>query len=361
MATDYKIRIYDTSGVLQAEFVDFLTLAYSKVVNDPGLGTFVISGENPAIDLLTDKSQVEFWRRNREQDIDWTCDFYGLYREPDRRGARPGVFTATCPGQMSLLSRRIVAWKAGTNNRSKFIAAPAETVMKTLVDYNAAANATTANGRERAGVIGGITVEADGGGGNTVDWYCAYENLLESLQGLASIGGGDFDLVKTAAAAWQFRWYTGQLGTDRSSSVVFSLGYDNMSDPRFRTRRLGEKSAAIVGGQGEGAARAIAVRTGANYSAANDIEVFVDARDVSTVEGLETRGDQALAMLRALDEFDFDVLQTAASAYGKHYGLGDLVTAVSPYSGLGIVRKIRRVTVAVSRRGEQIGVETADV
>lgn len=360
--TDYQILVKSPAGVLQAVITDFLSLAYNKVVNEPGLCVFSLSGNHQAISYLENNSQIEIWRRNQGQGIDWYCDFYGLYREPDRRGARPGIFAAYCPGQLSMLAWRIVAWPAATTNRSQFTSTAAETIMKTLVNYNAGASATTGNGRERTGTITGVSVEADGAGGNSLDWNCGHKNLLETLQEIAFIAGGDFDLVKTAAQAWEFRWYEGQLGTDRSADVIFALDYDNMANPRYRLRRLGEKTVAIVGGQGVESGRTIEVRTGANYNAStNNIEAFVDARNITTTAGLQTRGDQYLEASRAYDEFYFDVLQTAVSAYGKHYFLGDLVTAVSPYTGLGVTRKIKTVSVSLDRKQEQIGVETADV
>ena len=360
MATDYQIRIKNVAGVTQAIVTDFLTLAYAKRVNEPGIATFALPGNHTAVSSLVDKGQVEIWRRNQAQGIDWYCDFFGLYRQPDRVGGQPGRFTATCPGQMEMLRWRTVAWKAGTASRSVFTSDPAETIMKTLVSYNAGSAATTGHGRIRTGTITGISTAADGADGTVTDWYCAYDNLLETLQKLARIAGGDFDLVKTGAQAWEFEFYTTRLGTDRSATVIFSLEYDNMSNPRFVTQRLSEATVALVGGQGEGSLRQVVTRTGANYAAGNDIEIFVDARDAGSTAGLNAKGDTVLEERRAYDQFDFDVLQTAVSLYGKHYFLGDLVTAVNPFTGTALARKINGVTVTVNRGTEQIAVETAD-
>lgn len=362
---DYKIRAKNAAGVLQYEIVDFRSLSYEKLVNAPGLGQFVLNGEHPLVGDIADKWQIEFWWRDQANGIDWHCDFYGLFREPDREGAAPGTFTALCPGQLSILDWTIVAWYAGTANRSVFTSAAAETVMKTLVSYNAGSNATTGNGRIRSWAHTGwtINVEADGGGGNTVNWYCAYDRLLKSLQDLARVAGGDFDLIKTAAATWEFRWYSGQLGSDRSSTVLFAVELGNMGSPRFRQRRLAENTVAIVTGQGQGSDRETAVRTGDNYSVTNNIEMLVDARDVAAgdTDGLNTRGDRALDEARAVDEFLFDVLQVPSTLYGRDYFLGDLVTVRSPYTGSDVTQKIERVTVAVDENGRDIGVGLVDV
>lgn len=360
MATEYKLRAYNASGVLQFEIVDFLELAYTKEVNSPGLLAFELAGNHALAAALADKWQVEIWRRNLALGVDWYADFYGLFREPDKEGVDPGIFTARCPGQLSILSWRIVGWKADTANRSKFINQPAETIMKTLVDYNLASNATVANGRVRDGAMTGITVQADAAGGNSVDWFCAYANLLETLQGLARVGGGDFDLVKTGAATWEFQWFSGQLGTDRSADVIFANEFGNMANPRFQTLRLNESTVAIVGGQGEGSARAIAIRTGANYDEDdNNIEVFVDARSEQTTAGLNAKGDEKLDELKASDTFTWDALQMQDLMYGVDYFLGDLVTVRNPFTAENVTQKINKVTVSLDSGGnEAISVET---
>lgn len=236
--------------------------------------------------------------------------------------------------------------------------------MKTLVDYNAGANATVLNGRKRAGVMTGVSVETDGGGGNALDWYCAPKagrTLLKELQDLAQVAGGDWSLAKTGANAWEFRWHVGQLGEDLTATVIFSLAYDNMANPRARIQRAQEQTVALVAGQGEGEKRVFVTRTGANYGAGNDIEVFVDARDIASTAGLNAKGDRVLEEAVALEGFDFDVLQTVASAYGKDYDLGDLVTVVSPFTGLAMSRCVQAVAVKVLENGgEEINVETVE-
>jgi len=363
MTASYKLRLHSAAGALIAEVTDFSELSYTKRVNAPGMLTFKMSEDHAAVALLENRSQVEVHRRNQDLGIDWYCDFYGLYLDQHHAYTDRGVFTANCPGQMWLLGTRIAAWYASTANRTKFTSDPAETIMKTLVDYNACANATTGNGRQRDGAITGLSIQADGANGSTLDWNCAWKNLLTELRALALVAGGDFDLIKTAAQAWEFRWYTGQRGTDRSATVTFALGYGNLANPYYRHNRIGEKTAAIVGGQGEGSSRDIVIRTGDDYAAGNDVEVFVDARGYSTTAGYNAAGDKRLDELQARDEFGFDVVQTEACLYGAvaaggHYELGDLVTARA--FGIERTHKFIAVTVALDADGnETIDLETA--
>lgn len=359
MTTGYYLNVYNATGALQFTVTDFTALNYLRRVNYPGLLTVSLRGDHPLMAAIQDKWQVEVWRR--PEGGTFGRDFVGLYRQPEYyHGDQGSRAVLTCPGILSLLSWRIVAWKASTTSRSKFTGAKAETIMKTLANYNAGAAATAANGRIRDGAISGLSVEADGANGTTQDWFCAYDNLLETLQNLAAVAGGDFDLVKTGAATFQFRWYTGQLGADRTVSVIFALERGNMANPQYRQLRMDEKTVSIVGGQGEDAARTVAVRTGANYSASNDVEVFTNATDADTTAGLNTRGDAALKEAQAREEFSFDVLQTPATVYGQHYTLGDLVTAINPFTGVSMTLKIDEVTITLDERGrEQFAIRMA--
>lgn len=356
MSAEYRLDVHTAAGVKLAEVTDYLSLAYTREVNVPGLLTFALRGDHQVIPQLEHNSQVIVYRRNPALGLGWTADFWGLYRAQKRSYSDHDLFEARCPGILTMLSWRIVAWYAGTANRSSFQNAKAETIMKTLVSYNAGASATTGNGRIRNGTITGISVQADSGGGNTISLDCAWNNLLETLQKVARIGGGDFDLIKTGAQAWEFRWYAGQRGTDRRATVLFALERGNMAEPQYEYDRLDERTVAIVGGRGEGSARKIAVRTGPDYSTSNDVEVFVDSRSSETTDALNASGDSKLKDTQAKQAFGFKVLQTPACYYGLHYQLGDLVTA--QYSPVNVAQKVTRVSVEVGESGaEQIDVE----
>ncbi len=267
-----------------------------------------------------------------------------------------------------MLAQRIVAYNANTTNRSKFTTTACETIANTLVKYNATTSGTTGDGRDRAAAGGhpftGLSVEADGAAGNSVDYYCSRKNLLEALQELSDLsGGGDFDIVKTSSTAWQWRWHTGQLGTDRSATVTFALDRGNMANPQFWDSKASEKTVAIVGGQGEESERDIAVRTGTNYSVTNDIEMFVNATDIDegATAALQAKGDQRLSENEATKAFSFDALETENLQYGVNYFLGDKVTAINPYDGTSYTLKIKGVTVTLGSDGrESIALEMSE-
>jgi hypothetical protein len=228
----------------------------------------------------------------------------------------------------------------------------AETIAKTLVTRNATTSGTTADGRVRdVPTWGGyISVEADGATGYSLAYTCPYRNLLTALQEVATLGLGDFQMVRTGARAWEFRWYNALLGTDRTGSVRFSPGMNNVANPLLRRGRIDEATVAIAAGQDTGAAREIAIETGSTYDAAvNSLEMYVDSRDI-TGDTLADRAELRLEEQRSFDELSFDVLQTSSTLYGSNYFLGDWVTA--SYGGVSATKKVDSVTVTYQSRGD---------
>jgi hypothetical protein len=371
---DYRLDVYNASGVMQGvmagtaaggaeDRAGFLSLSCVRRVNAPGLLVFTLRGDHPILSSLADKWQFELWRK--PEGTTWAREFSGLFRAGGWSYGEKSTIVLYCPGIMSLLGMRIINYPEDMANFTAFSNDPAETIMKRLVQYNITSDATTGNGRKRNGTnwpATQISVEEDGAHGDSRDWYCFGENLLENLQKLAPIAGGDFDLGKTSSTSYKFSWSDGQLGTDRSATVMFSLERGNMGVPQYAESRENEQTVACVWGQGEGSLQDYVTRTGTNYSTSNDIELFVNASDVESgnTTGLNDRGDQRLREVEAVQSFYFEMLQVPATLYGVHYFLGDLVTVVNPMTGSEYVRKITEVTQTLEGEGKPtIGVEVS--
>lgn len=357
MAVLHKIRAYhpSTHALLVPEFDDFLGLSYTMVVGNAGLATIKLNGYHKLLDQLVDKAIIEIWRKIDSRP--WELDFATIYRDESWTWEETTPYVELLAfGPLYLLATRVIDWAASTEGRSKFTSSQAaETVAKTLVDYNAGPNATEANGRGRDGTISGISVEADAGQGNVEPWYCHGKNLLKNLGELARVGGGDFDLVKTAVGSWEFRWYDGQLGDDLTSTLTFAMDRGNMAEPRYEYTRSAEATVAVVYGQGDDSNRERVTVTGTNYAADNDIEVYVDARNVEQgdTDGLSAKGQAKLRDMERAQSFTFDALQTATARFGVDYGLGALVTAVNPFNGDTVTRKVTRVTITREEDGSE--------
>lgn len=331
MVADYKIQVWSTAGTtLQYEFTDFLYISATRIIQEVGMAQFAIIAEHPAMTYLVNNSLVEIWRRDPTFGVDWYRHWWGFAKNFDYsfdHDANGNIVQVTCVDRKELLRRRIVAWYAETANRSAFTSAKAETIANTLVKYNAGSLATVVNGRLRDGAITGLSIEADGAGGNTINWNCAYANLLETLQGISLVGGGQWDVVRAVGDIGEWRWTSPQLGTDKSATLIFSLENANIMLPTFKRDIEPEKTVAIVGGQGEASGRTIVVRTGANYNAtSHNVESFVDYRNSNVTAALNSAGDKFLAENKRIVALDFEIIQTENYTFSADYSVGDLVT-----------------------------------
>jgi hypothetical protein len=289
---------------------------------------------------------------------DFASAFVGILRDWKMETNEDGLtyITFSAPHERHILSWRSVLWYAGIANRSAFSDVPAETIMKTLVQYNCTADASVANGRQREGDLAAgmgldVTIAADGGDGELLSVTMVGTNLLAALQKLDDQAGGDFSFEWQGGNDWEFDFHPGQLGEDKSTGanrVLFSLNNDTMHNPRLQ-RRGARATTAIAAGQGEGVDRQISAVDGPDYAAGYDLETFVDARNETEAAGRDFRGLARLEELRTREELVFDVLQTTNQFYSpvavtgrKTYRAGDLVLA---FYGTEQVRKIEQVNV----------------
>ena len=347
MSLVYYISV-DLNGNQIHRFSNYLELQSYRVVNGIGFIAFTLSADHLAVADITHLTKISLWRK--DSSIFWYLENFGfiLSRRWTFDPVRGRILSCIAVHPNWILSTRHVAWKAGIVNRSKFTAVKAETIAKTLVTYNVTGAALASAGRIRDGIYTawGINVQADAAHGPVIDHYCAYYNLLESLQKLAIIGVGDFDMVPYVAG-YEFRWYDLQLGTDRSTTTLFSVDRGNMANPIYNLDNRAEQTIALVGGQGEGANRNVVVRQGSGYTITNDVEKFLYATHIVTTAGLQAEGDRYLLNHKSVNSFSFDVLQTYSTQYGLHYFLGDRVTIRNPFTLVSTIAKVSAVLITL--------------
>ena len=353
MAPQYAIYVYTAGGTLSAVCTDFLSVAVNRTVNSVDIAQFDVNAVSSTAQYIVYGAIVEVYRQDSDAGIASTREFAGTIRGIIQSYGQTTVITAQAVGTNAILSDRIVAYKSGVANRSQFSAVVAETVMKTLYNYNLGASATTANGRMLSGVLTGAAVATSGGLGNTTSLSCSGQNLLSVLQEVQLTAGGDFALVYTAPTTWTFTWYTGQLGTDRSASVILSVETGTIAKLTLRTNRITDTTAAVVAGQGEGSARAIVTRPASLPTGLDLRETWIDARNQKTTAEYTQLGDIALRnATRSRVTLQTEVLQNAALRYGREYFLGDLVT-VYAYSAGNITQKVQSVALSMSALGAE--------
>lgn len=179
-------------------------------------------------------------------------------------------------------------------------------------------------------MLAGLTRQADIAYGATVTGRGRWQNLLTLLQELATSGAVDglpvgFRVVQVGDGLE----YQAYVPVDRTTTAVFSEGFDNLRGYSYRRTRP-KANYWFVGGQGEGTARTI-------YEQADSASIavwgrregaFVDARSATNAGELAQEATKAAADDGETHSLSVTPIDTDDLAYGIHYGLGDRVTAV---------------------------------
>lgn len=352
MAPQYVVQVYTSTGTLQATVVDYLALKIQRIVNGIDGLTISLGGTSPSAQYISYGAIIEVYRSDTAAGIASYREFAGVIRDITQTITDQTIYQVVAVGWNALLADRQVAYYAGVANRTQFTAQPSETILKTLWNYNVSTSATTANGRFLDGRLTGASAATSGGAGTSQSISVAQLNLLVAMQRVQLGAGGDFAVVYTAPATWAFTWYTGQLGTDRTASVIFSVATGTIGKLVVRTARIDDVTAVIVAGQGEGNARAIVTRPASLPTGLDLREGYVDARNQKTTAEYQQVGTALITQYeRQRTTVAASVLQSDALRYGREYFFGDLV---SVYTGSATVtRKISSIELSVSTEGAE--------
>lgn len=219
---------------------------------------------------------------------------------------------------------------------------PAETVLRYYVGRNLGPSATTAR------KIADLQLETDLARGLTVRGQARYVNLLELLQGLATVGAVGFRIVQVGTA----RHFAVYEPADKTAEAKFSPELGNLAGYDYSTTAP-TGNHVYVGGQGEGTARTIVERSDSgSITAFGRYETFRDRRDSPDTVVLEQSGDEELASRGATSSLKLSPIDTPEVQYGTTYGLGDRITVV--VDGAVLTDVVREVRLTYGDNGEQV-------
>lgn len=354
MAVEYTVVIANTAGTVQAISVDFLELAITRQLNAPDLAVIAYDGNSNNIQYLTQGSFITIYRKDDAAGIPATAEFTGYIGRIQRKRSEKTTYIVTALGMLALLGTRIVAWKAGITRRSKWSAVPAETILKDLFNYNIGSLATTTNGRLLDGRITGMTTSASTGSGATLAIDAAYENLLQVMQEVAD-GSESYFTLTYSAGTFTFNYHYPYQGTDRRSTVMLSVDNGTLSEFEVDSDLIGDFTAVIIGADGEGAARRVALRPSPLPTGLLLREYFADSRKSKKPTATQLN-NEANALLRRqsrkrIKYYARGVLQNASLRYGRDYFLGDYVNVGD--SGIAVPQIISSVTIDYRNDGEE--------
>jgi hypothetical protein len=250
-----------------------------------------------------------------------------------------------------LLSDRVIIPPSGFSHDS--YSGAAETIMKSLVERHCVSPIATGipDIYDEKRAIPNLTIETDAGAGNAYSFRGRFQRLDEALSEIAK-GGGDLGFaVDLEEPSLVFRVAP---GVDRTSTVIFSLGFDNVGEFEYSENGLQAANCAIVAGQGEQELRDVIAR-GASGNSPTGLarrEFFIDARDLPETEQIEARADSQLQERNVDRSYSASIRSGAMPLYRAHWNLGDFVTVRNdPWQ---IEQQVRIFEVEVTLTPQQI-------
>ncbi len=359
MPANHRFILTTSDGQHITEINAIESVQYSRFVNNPGWFMLIL---DPSFDptFIDVDNLIEFWRQ--PEGAEDRLEMVGFLRYWDWFETAPKAERLRLggPDQMDLLDRRVVAYRSTTSQSTK--TDEADDMIKEIVRENLGADAalTEAN-RPRAFDPDHFTVAGNTSLAPSVTRSFAWRNVLDVLQEIADVSRFSgtplfFDLIPSTGATFEFRTYIDIRGIDRTlagvASIVFSREYGNLSNPFLREDWREEWNYIWGGGQGQGTARTIDPEKDLNRifrSVWGKREVFQDAREESTIQGVANRARERLEESRPVMTFRGDLLDTARARYGIDWDFGDRVLA--RYRGREFEGDIKSVSVSIDSDG----------
>lgn len=366
---DYQVVLYDPFGVQLAILDSFVSLDYARVVNSVGALTLVLPGTFDKFlfsgtDVRVD-NRIGVYRSIGGGQFKLDMDTIWLIQYGEKTLTERGeeLTKIQAVDIMELLKRRIVAYASGTANADK-TSTSAGNMMKAIVRENLGSLATDTS-RSWASYL---TVQADLADGATISKAFARRNVLTVLQEIATaseIVGTyiAFDIFASGPRAFQFRTFAGQRGIDHrftsgQNPVLIGPEYGNLADVIRAHDHASEATYIYSGGKGEGSARAVGSASDTNRIALSPfgrIERFSDTRMTADSTTLNNEASAVLRQFEPRSTFSGRLIDTPATTYGLHYGLGDFVTA--QFEGEIIDCRVQSIRVTVRGGRESINTQ----
>ena len=341
-ALDHLILITDRDlNIIGDPISEWTTLDATVKFNEPGSGLFTVPGLPAIREQLVAGARVVVVRSG-EVLISGPYESSLYERSDDGVNAGDGVLTVNFSDDLARVVARQVypapTLAPAAQNVDKWtMSGSGEQILRALVDLNAGPGALTARQIPQL-VLGNLQ-----GIGTTITTTAdRMEPIGDVLRRAALASGIGFRVVQVEETL-QFQCYDPR---DLSAEVRFSFGIGNL-------RYLGYEvsaptaTAAIVGGQGDGAARALIERVNTVEQAAwGRMETLVSRPGDAAAAELQADGDEALAEGAPTARLQVSAVDTPDQRYGEHYGIGDLV-AVEPWTGTQLVDTVLTVHIQV--------------
>ncbi len=364
----YSILLKSPTGAFVARLDDFHYLQMARKVNEVGRMTLVVSPNWP-IETFGQDQIIEVWRipktgASAYLELGTVWFLISARKSMNEHGKYEIKIRAK--DALTLLERRVSAYRANDAN-SKVAGVKCDNAMKRLVrsNYLAVAGSYFANPDPVRDLSGYLTVEPDNAGSThpVIEKEYAHAEVLSTVKYIADYSAENnvplaFDIVPTAfngtAPFLEFRTYTGQLGTDRTNSVMVSPEKATLSNAAIEYSWEDTYNRVYAAGQGEDAARAMALAADAARITATPFslrEKFRDARHVSTPAALQTEADTFLKIGEPVITISGKIEQNPSLLYGVDVFYGDKVGVY--FDGVDTTGYINAVSFDIDHEGHE--------
>lgn len=364
------LLLHEATGAALTIPTDWISLHYAR--NVCGTGWFEIT--LPGSFSIGQETRYTDWRlvvwRKAEGGREY-IDFAGFVRQAQRtyQGGESRLILSG-PDYNDLLSRRIVAYAAGTAYARKDTADYADDMMKAFVRENLGALAVDTT---RSVAALGFTVQVDLSAGTSLRKSAAWNRLDQTLRelyessrkttttatfyGVEPLGDG-YDM--------EFRTRIGQWGQDHrypdgaDGAVIFSIERGNL-DNVSQVYDAAEEITDVYGcGEGQLENRVQVTVSDATRRAAsvlNRREAAYENPGIATTAALTDEAQEELEAGAPRESFTAEPLSVVGCEYGVHWTFGDRVTAI--WMGDEMDVHIAGIEVRVDEGGERIAARMA--
>lgn len=319
---------------------DWVRAEYVRAENGVGALSLTLPSRYPK-SLFKKDGAIEIWRSvDGGQPYLDTGTVWQIRRPLKVIKGSQRLWRINCFDLNHLLKRRVVDYAAGSAQADQSRAA--DDLGKQIVRENQGSSATDTS-RSWATYL---DVQANATAGPTVTKKFSERNVLTVLQEIAqaSFNAGTYLVFDTvcsvppgsgSAMKFEFRSYTGQRGVDHrfpggNPPLLIGPDFGNLDDIEYQEDAENEITRAIVGGQGQQAARAFRRKNDTTRQGESPfalIEAFQNATGEASTAGLDVEADALLKSGRPRRTLTGQIVPTSGLIYGVHYNWGDYVTA----------------------------------
>lgn len=364
-----SVYVSDPFGVRLGDASNFISLKYSRIVNDIGTATIVLPvGGRKGFDtnlLRLPDGRLEIWRRlpgaNREYlDTETTWLMKTAEDTRDARGRRTVTIEADTPLCVLKEPGRFIDIAEGVAADSNFFDDAYDDMIKMIAGQNIGAGIATARDLTAYITIAPNLTLAPLGS-KAVSW----RSCLKAMQEIANASAQQgvylaFDIMAPTPDTLEFRTYIGQRGVDHrfpngQNPIIIGPEFGNMGECSLKRDWRNEITFARAGGRGDGADRLTATaqddeRIG--QSPFGRREKFVQATQYTTTTGLQAEAEAVVRQGRPRVLFRGKLLDVPDTRYGVHWQWGDYVTVQAFNQGFDA--RIDAIDVSIERGKETI-------